>query len=416
MGKYVITGGNRVSGEVLISGAKNAVLPILAALPLLEEAEIDNIPFLSDVSNTIKILENIGIVIKSNGNKVISKRGALNWEVNSELTNKMRSSILFLGSLLAVNKEVKIAYPGGCNLGKRPVDLHLWAMEQLGAEVECNNDYIICKAGKLVGCDINLPYKSVGVTENIILAAVLAEGVTIINNAAREPEIDDLCILLNKCGAKIEGYGSDIIKICGVSKLNFASHSVMPDRIEAATYLCIAAATRGELFVKNVNKNHIGSVVDVLKKTGCIINDYRNTIYIDAPEKLYSVESIKTNPYPFFPTDVQPQMVSVLALSKGRSVIKENIFSARYRHIIELNKMGGNIAIENNNSFIVNGTDKLIGADVIASDLRGGAALVIAGLAAEGITTIDNIKYMERGYEALTSKIVNIGGEIKKIL
>ncbi len=412
MGKYVITGGNRLSGEVVISGAKNGVLPLLAALPLMKEAYIYNVPFLSDVANTIKILESIGVKIKTEGNIIKSCVGELNPVVECGLSCKMRSSVLFLGSLLSACGQAEIAYPGGCALGERPVDLHIWAMKMLGAEVTERDNAILCRAKKLKGADICLPVQSVGVTENIILAAVLAEGITVIKNAAREPEIGNLCDFLNMCGADISGQGTKTIKIKGVKSLCPCSCGIISDRIEAATYMIMAAATGGELFIRNVNTDHMRVISAVLRKCGCIIKEYDKTIYIEAPHRLYSIPYIATGPYPYFPTDVQPQLMALMSMADGQSLMRENIFSGRYRHACELNNMGADIDIRDKQTFVINGVKKLEGTEVKAWDLRGGAALIIAGLCAEGITTIDNREFIERGYESPISKIQNIGGKI----
>lgn len=415
MGKYVITGGNRLSGEVPVSGAKNAVLPVMAALPLLKEANISNVPFLSDVANTIEILESIGVKINTEGSIIRSEAGALCPCIAKSLSCKMRSSVLFLGSLLSACGQVEIAYPGGCALGERPVDMHIWAMQMLGAEVTADENIIRCRGRKLKGTEICLPIQSVGVTENIILAAVCAEGVTVIKNAAREPEISNLCDFLNMCGADISGQGSKTIKIKGVKNLYPCSCGIIPDRIEAATYMIMAAATGGELFIRNINIDHMRVISAVLRKCGCIIKEYDKTIYIEAPHRLYSIPYIATGPYPYFPTDVQPQLMSLMSIADGQSIIRENIFSGRYRHAGELNKMGAEIELRDNQTFITRGVNRLMGTDVNAWDLRGGAALIIAGLCAEGITTINNREFVERGYESPVSKIRNIGGKIRVI-
>ncbi len=412
MGKYVITGGSRLSGEITVSGAKNAVLPVLAALPLVSSAIIYNVPFLSDVANTIEILEDIGVKISTEGNIIRSERGELRPVIDYSKSCKMRSSVLFLGSLLSACGEVEIAYPGGCALGDRPIDIHIWAMERLGAEIRAENDRLYCTTAGLKGAEICIPIQSVGVTENIILAAVLAEGVTVIKNAAREPEICDLCNFLNKCGADISGHGTVNIRIKGVKSLHFCSFAIMSDRIEAATYMIMAAATGGELFIRNVNIDHIRVISAMLRKTGCIIKEYDKTIYIEAPDTLYSLPYISTAPYPYFPTDVQPQTMALMSIACGHSLIKENIFSGRYKQAIELNKMGADIEMIDSRTFSIRGVKRLKGTEVSAWDLRGGAALITAALAAEGTTVINNREFVERGYEAPVSKIRNTGGNI----
>ncbi len=412
MGKYIITGGNRLSGEVVTSGAKNAVLPMLAALPLIKEASIYNVPFLSDVANTIEILESTGVKIAAEGSVIHSEARALKPVIDKELSCRMRSSVLFLGSMLSACGEVEIAYPGGCALGARPVDIHIWAMKMLGAEVYADDNMIHCKAKKLKGAEITLPVRSVGVTENIILAAARAEGTTIIKNGAREPEICNLCDFMNKCGADIYGYGTDCIRIKGVKSLHPCSCAVIPDRIEAATYMIMAAATGGELFIRNVNTDHIRVICALLRKCGCIIKEFDRTIYIEAPRRPYSVSNICTAPYPYFPTDVQPQIMALMSIADGQSFIRENIFSGRYKHAEQLNKMGADIEIIDKRTFMVRGVKELRGAEVNAWDLRGGAALIVAGLCTEGTTLVNNREFVERGYESPVSKIRNIGGKI----
>lgn len=413
MGGYIIEGGNVLSGEVIISGAKNAVLPILAAAAAQRETTIKNIPFLSDVSNTIGILKKLGIIIKAENN-TINTLGSLDTTIiDRELSGKMRSSVLFMGALLGKYGEVTIYRPGGCQLGERPIDLHLWAMKKLGAEITEKGASIVCK-GKLKGCEINMPIVSVGVTENIILAAVNAKGTTIINNCAREPEVDDLIVYLNKCGSKIRREKNTII----IEESNIglcAEHSVVPDRIEAATYCAMAAATGGELYIKKCNPEHLGIILSVFEKTGCIIKSDKDTIYIASPKRLYSINKIVTKPYPYFPTDVQPQLMAVLAKAEGRCVINETLFSERNKHISQLNKMGADIEMIDSRTFVVRGVKSLKGADVEAMDLRGGASLVVAALGAEGVSRISGINHIERGYEAMCAKVGLIGGSIEKI-
>lgn len=412
MSCYIIEGGNRLSGEVQISGAKNAVLPILAAAATQRETTIKNIPFLSDVSNTLRILKKLGVQIKSEGSTVTAINSINTTVLDKELSQRMRSSVLFLGALLGRFGEVTISEPGGCQLGSRPIELHLWAMEQLGAEIVKNGDKIFCK-GKLKGKEIELPIISVGVTENIILAAINAKGTTIIKNAAREPEIDDLIAYLNRCGSKIRREKNTII-IEESNVESYCDYSVMSDRIEAGTYIAMAASTGGELFINNVNPSNIGIIIPIFEKTGCIIKTYKDKIYVDAPERLYSLPKIITKPYPYFPTDMQPQIMAVLSKSEGKCVVKETLFSARNKHIPELNKMGAHIKIMDNTTFEIRGADSLQGSEVYAKDLRGGAALLIAALGAVGESRIYGTEHIERGYEALCAKIECVGGNISK--
>ena len=413
MSCYIIEGGSRLSGEVQISGAKNAVLPILAAAAARKESKIKNIPFLSDVSNTLQILEKLGMNIKAENNTVTTLNNINSTELDRDLSRKMRSSVLFLGALLGKYGEVTIYEPGGCQLGQRPIDIHLWAMEQLGAEIKQIDDRIICK-GKLKGTEITLPIISVGVTENVILAAINAKGTTIINNSAMEPEIDDLIKYLNGSGSKIIRCNNTIIIEESTSD-NYCEHSIMPDRIEAGTYLGMAAATGGELFIKGTDPDHIKFIISLLKKTGCIIKTDFSTIYIDAPSKLYSIPEVTTRPYPYFPTDMQPQLMAVLSKAEGRCVINETLFSARNKHIPELIKMGADIKEITSSQFEVTGVKKLNGAELYAKDLRGGAALVTAALSAEGESKIYGTEHIIRGYEALCTKLTAVGGKIKLI-
>lgn len=413
MSCYIIEGGSRLSGEVQISGAKNAVLPILAAAAARKESKIKNIPFLSDVSNTLRILEKLGLDIKAENNTVTTLNNINSTEPDRDLSRKMRSSVLFLGALLGKYGEVTIYEPGGCQLGQRPIDIHLWAMEQLGAEIKQIDERIICK-GKLKGTDITLPIISVGVTENIILAAINAKGTTIINNSAMEPEIDDLIKYLNESGSKITRRNNTIIIEESASD-NYCEHSIMPDRIETGTYLGMAAATGGELFIKGAEPDHIKFIISLLEKTGCIIKTNFSTIYIDAPSKLYSIPEVTTRPYPYFPTDMQPQLMAVLARAEGSCIINETLFSARNKHIPELIKMGADIKEITSSQFEVTGVKKLIGAELYAKDLRGGAALVTAALSAEGESRIYGTEHIIRGYEALCAKLTAAGGKIKLI-
>lgn len=396
--KYIVKGGNVLSGEVNISGAKNSVLPILASTILMPKCEINNIPKLSDVKHTEDILEHIEY---SN-------------EIPKNLSVKMRSSILFAGAMLSERGEVKIHYPGGCQIGKRPVDIHIDSLRQMGAEIKINNNIINAKAKKLVGANIRLPCVSVGATENIIIAAAKAQGVTTIENAAIEPEIIDLINFLNKCGANISFKNRKIL-IKGVKELHSCQHSIMADRIEAITYMSMAAITGGELFINNISLNNIYSVSELLKGMGVVIKECGNGIYIEAPKSLKAVSHFKTSPYPGIPTDVQPQLSSLLCCSKGSCLVEEKVFSNRIAHCYELVKMGADIDVISNNKYIVKGVDSINPALVYAYDLRGGAALVVAALKAEGTTVIDNIEHIKRGYENMIEKICNIGGEIEEV-
>ncbi len=395
--KYIIKGGNELNGEINISGAKNSVLPILASSILMPECHIENIPNLTDVECTYDILKHI-----KNSNSI-----------PFELSNKMRSSVLFMGAMLGARGEAEIYYPGGCQIGKRPVDLHISALKKMGAEIKIKENKITAKAKKLYGCNIKLPYVSVGATENIILAGVKADGITIIENAATEPEIIDLTDFLNKCGAHIKIKGRKIY-VKGVSKLYSANHRIIPDRIEGITYICAGAITGGELFLNNISSQYIKIPLNILRATGIIIKESEKGLYIDSPKKLKSISHFETNVYPGVPTDIQPQLCSLLSVAKGSTAIKENIFTNRISHTDELIKMGADINKINNNKYIIHGVDNLNGSMLYAHDLRGGAALVIAALKAEGLSVVDNISHIKRGYENMHEKLSKVGAEIEE--
>lgn len=413
MASYVIEGGRRLTGEVDISGSKNASLPIIAATLLNKGiTKLYNVPNIHDVQIMLKILNVLGCKIKkSSGKIVIDSRKINKKEIPEELMNQMRSSVILAGALISRNKEVVFSYPGGCDIGARPIDLHLEGFRKIGIDIEEKSGYIKCNCDNIIGSEITLDFPSVGATENIMLASVYGEGTTIIKNAAREPEIIDLQNFLIKLGANIEGAGESVITIEGINKVKKdISYTVMPDRIEAGTMLCAAAITGGNIKINKVIPEHISSVIYKLEKMGCIINSKKNSIYIEAPKKL-KAEDIKTMPYPGFPTDMQSIMASVLTVSKGSSIVVENIFENRYKYTNELIKMGAKIKVEGKTA-VFKGVRKLSGAKVKSTDLRGGAALVVAGLAAKGKTEITNIEYILRGYENLEGKLKKIGAKI----
>lgn len=413
MGEYIIRGGNVLSGEIRVSGAKNAVLPIICGACLMRDAVIYNCPRLSDVAVSMDILRELGAKCSLVGNVLVVSGGMGGCSVSKELCEKMRSSVTFLGALLGRCGRGEIYCPGGCSLGKRPIDLHLSAFEKMGIEVRCEEDRIICK-GKPVGADITLSYPSVGATENIMLAAVCAKGSTVIRNCAREPEIAALGEFLRRGGAKISGEGTSIIKIEGVKELGSCEYTVPGDRIEAGTYLCAAALTGGELYVKGSEGCNLKPVIEILRGGGCVIKDCRHCIYIDAPKRLKAVRRIVTAPYPGFPTDMQSQLCAVMAKAEGECIVEERVFEARNKHIKELVKMGADIKCGGESYFIIKGTDKLTGCPVCARELRGGAALAIAALGAEGESVIENAGYIDRGYEGFADKISQVGGEIMR--
>ncbi|MBO4293616.1 MAG: UDP-N-acetylglucosamine 1-carboxyvinyltransferase [Clostridia bacterium] len=412
MGKYIIKGGKKLEGEVRISGSKNAALPILAATILnSSKSTLYNLPDIHDTQMMLEILKLLGAKAEKKKNKVIIDTSKISkYEIPESLMRQMRSSVILAGSLIGKYKTATFSYPGGCDIGSRPIDLHLKGFEKLGIAIQKEYGNINCVADKIIGEKIDLDFPSVGATENIILASVLAEGQTIINNAAREPEIIDLQNFLNKMGAKIKGAGSNQIIVQGVKTLKEVSYNIMPDRIEAGTFLCAAAITGGNIKLNEVNSEHITPVISKLEEANCKIKIEKNSVEINAQKKLKSLE-IKTMPYPGFPTDLQSLFVSTLTVAKGTSLMVENIFENRYKYIPELVRMGAKIMVEGK-SAVIKGVRKLYGANVKATDLRGGAALVLAGLAAKGVTNVENIEYILRGYENFDIKLQKLGANI----
>lgn len=415
MSKLIIDGGNRIGGEVRVGGAKNSVLPILAATVLNGGINVvHDIPKLLDVDIMEEILTSLGCSVKrENGTIVVNSKELTNYEIPEELVREMRSSIIFLGAMLSRCGKVKISYPGGCEIGPRPIDLHLKSLREMGAKIEERHGFLTCEATKLRGSDIQLDFPSVGATENIMLAAIFAKGTTIIRNAAREPEIVDLENFLNAMGAKVSGAGTATIRIEGVEKLYDVEHNIIPDRIVAGTYLIATAITKGEIVLKNVIHEHLQSTLYKLRESGCIVQIYNHSLKLIAPKEIKAVESIRTLPYPGYPTDMQAQMMTLMTLSDGITIVTENIFENRYKHANELVRMGANIKVDGRIA-IVKGVTKLSGATVVAQDLRGGAALIVAGLAAEGTTIVENIKHVERGYENIHEVLGTLGARIRK--
>ncbi len=412
MSSYIIEGGNKLEGEVNISGSKNASLPIIAASILNSNiTRLYNVPNIHDTQITLEILKILGCKVTKKSDKIIiDSRKMDKTEIPEELMRQMRSSVVLAGAIVGRFKNTKISYPGGCDIGSRPIDLHLTGFRRLGIEVEEESGYIKCKCEKIIGNTIQLDFPSVGATENIMLASVLAEGETIITNAAMEPEIVDLQNMLNKMGAKIKGAGTNIVQITGVKNLKEVSYTIMPDRIEAGTFLCAGAITGGKIKLNNVNPSHLTPILHKLEECGCKIETQKCFIKLEAPKKLKAVD-IKTMPYPGFPTDMQSIFVAVLAVSKGTSIIVENIFENRYKYTNELKRMGAKITVEGKTA-VIKGIRRFSGANVNSTDLRGGAALVIAGLAAKGKTTVNNIEYILRGYEKLDKKLSLLGAKI----
>ncbi|MDO5556837.1 MAG: UDP-N-acetylglucosamine 1-carboxyvinyltransferase [Clostridia bacterium] len=412
MKSYIVEGGNILSGEIEVSGSKNASLPILAASILnANTTKLYNIPRIQDTKITLKILKLLGCEVKSKKGKiVIDSKNIYITEIPEELMREMRSSIILAGALIGRFKKVKFSYPGGCDIGSRPIDLHLKAFRKLGIKIEEKSGFITCTCDKIVGNEISLDFPSVGATENIMLASIFCEGVTYIKNSALEPEIVDLQKFLNKMGAKIEGAGTSIIKITGVKNLKEVSYNVMPDRIEAGTLLCAAAVTGGNLKLKNIETEHIEAIIDKLRDMGCELEVEKRQVELKSIRKIKAID-IKTMPYPGFPTDLQSIFSAVLTVAKGTSIITENIFESRYKCMSELKRMGAKVTIDNRIA-VIKGVRKLTGSNVKATDLRGGAALLIAALSAKGKTKIDNIEYILRGYESLDKKLNKLGAKV----
>ncbi|SHK38549.1 UDP-N-acetylglucosamine 1-carboxyvinyltransferase [Paramaledivibacter caminithermalis] len=416
MSKYLINGGKKLKGELEISGAKNAVLPILAASVInAGKSIIRGYPNLRDVDIMIKILRSIGCTVEKTKKAIIvNSKGVFTHEIDESLVREMRSSIFLMGPMLARFGKIRISYPGGCEIGHRPIDLHLKGLREMGVEITEAHGFLECTVGELKGAEIHLDYPSVGATENIMLSAVLAKGKTLIRNAAKEPEIVDLQDYLNGMGAKIKGAGTSVIEIDGVNSLSNVEHHIIPDRIVAGTILVAAAITKSEITITNVIQDHIVSVIAKLKEVGCIIIERENEIKIIPPSVLRPVDIIRTLPYPGFPTDMQPQFVSLLCLAGGTSLVTETVFENRFKHTEELMRMGAKVKVDGRVA-VIKGVKKLTGAKVEAKDLRGGAALVLAGLAAEGTTIIENIKHIERGYDNLDIMLEKLGADIKRV-
>ncbi len=417
MDSYVIEGGTRLFGECEIQGAKNSSLPILAATLLCEKkCVVGNCPDLLDIRATVKILRSLGCKVERDKNFVtVDASSADGSEIPENLMREMRSSVIFLGAILAKNKKVRLSTPGGCEIGLRPIDLHLDAMKKLGADVKEEFGHIICCAADgLKGAAVNLSFPSVGATENIMIAASTAKGTTVIANAAREPEISDLADFLNSCGARISGAGQGTVVIEGVKRLSGTTHNVITDRIAGATYMAAAAMTGGEIRLKNIIPAHIVPMIDLFEEAGCSVIKESRSVYLKAPERLKSVKLIRTMPYPGFPTDIQAPVAAMLTKAKGTSVLIETIFENRFKYIGELVRLGARVRVDGRMA-VIEGVDSLHGTGVEACDLRGGAALIVAGLAAEGTTVISGIKHIERGYDKPEEVIKALSGKIKRI-
>jgi len=413
--KLIIKGGKKLAGEVSVSGSKNASLPIFCATILAPGMhEISNVPFLRDINTTIKVLESLGAAVEGNGHVVrIDTTAVNNVEATYDLVKTMRASVLVLGPLLARHGRARVSLPGGCAIGARPIDQHLKGLKALGADIRLEHGYVEATAKRLKGARINFDVPTVGGTEHLMMAAALAKGETILENAAREPEITDLANMLNLMGASIEGAGTDTIRIAGVSSLAPVSYRVMPDRIEAGTFMVAAAITGGDIRIHNMQLEHLDALVFKLQDAGVEIINKDGVVRVKGARKIKSV-NIKTRPYPGFPTDMQAQFMALMTIADGASVIAENIFENRFMHVSELLRFGADVIIDGR-SATVKGVKKLSGAPVMATDLRASASLILAGLAAEGETEITRIYHLDRGYESIEKKLAGLGADIKRV-
>lgn len=416
MEQYAIKGGNPLVGEVEIGGAKNAALAILAASVMSEETvTIENLPDVCDINVLIQAMESIGVnitrvdrhTVKINGNHI---HGLV---IEDDFIKKIRASYYLIGALLGRYKKAEVPLPGGCNIGIRAIDQHIKGFRALGAEVKIEHGFIITEATELKGCHIYMDKVSVGATINVMMAAAMADGTTVIENAAKEPHVVDLANFLNSMGANVKGAGTDVVRIKGVERLHKTTYTIIPDQIEAGTFMVAAAATKGDITIKNVIPKHLESIAAKLLEMGCEIEESDDAIRVVATKTL-SHTQLKTLPYPGFPTDMQPQMAVLLGLSTGTSIVTESIFENRFKYVDELTRMGGDINVEGNTA-VINGVAKYTGATISSPDLRAGAALVIAALTADGISVVEDINYIERGYEDFHLKLRSLGAQIEKV-
>lgn len=417
MEQYIMKGGVPLTGEVTISGAKNAALGILAASIMTDETvTLENLPNVRDIRVLLQAMQEIGAkveyvdknTVKINGSHISSV------SIDYEFIRKIRASYYLLGALLGKYRRSQVALPGGCNIGSRPIDQHIKGFKALGATVEIDQGMIATKADRLVGTHIYMDVVTVGATINVMMAAAMAEGKSIIENAAKEPHIVDVANFLNSMGANIKGAGTDVIRVEGVSKLHGTEYSIIPDQIEAGTFMCMAAATKGDVLVRNVIPKHLEAISAKLIEMGATVEEYDDAVRVVGRDERLGSTHIKTLPYPGFPTDMQPQIATLLALSEGSSIVTESIFENRFKYVDELTRMGAKITVEGNTAFI-EGVERFSGAKVSAPDLRAGAALVMAGLAGKGITTVDQIEYIQRGYEDFEDKLTGLGAQIERI-
>ncbi len=416
MDKYIINGGEKLYGRVDIQSAKNTVLPLLAASVLTDEpVKIRGVPAINDVENMLRILTEVGCKIKRQKDyTVIDSSNAVSHEIPARLTKELRSSVFMLGSVLTRFRRAKISYPGGCDIGLRPIDLHLSGLKRLGVKIIEKDGYIHCEAEKMQGAEILLDFPSVGATENIILAAVKAQGVTVIRNAAKEPEIVDLQHFLNAMGAKVSGAGGGTVVIEGVKRLHGVEYTPIGDRIEAGTYLIAAASCGGEIETKGVSPENIAALLHKLRENGCKIHIKNDKILLSSDGRLKAVDLVETMPFPGFPTDLQAQYSALCCTANGMTLIVENLFETRYRYAAELKRMGADITIRDRTA-VIRGVEKLHGAFLTAGDLRGGAALVLAALKAEGQSTVADLSHIDRGYADFEGKLRKLGAKIRRI-
>ena len=416
MERLVVQGGRRLGGTVTVHGAKNSALPLLAATLLIgEECELENCPRLSDVEVATRILRHLGCAVTMQENTVtVRADGFCRGDIPEELMREMRSSIVFLGAILARCGRAEMSFPGGCELGPRPIDLHLAALSRMGAIIEEEFGFLRCRTeGRLHGASITLPIPSVGATENVLIAAATARGSTVLRNAAREPEIVDLCAFLNACGARISGAGESTVTVEGVERLSGCRHRVIPDRIEAATYMAAAAVTGGMLVLKNIETEHLMPVLPAFEEAGCRITSWGGELLVSAPPRLRRIRAVRTMPYPGFPTDAAAPLLSMCCKAEGTSLFVETIFENRYKYAGELARMGASVKVEGRVA-VVEGVPTLFGTGVNCTDLRGGAALVVAALAAEGVTVIGEIHHIDRGYENLEGVLTEAGASVER--
>ena len=417
MEKLLIKGGKSLSGEIDCSGAKNAALPVIAASILSsDDITLKNLPYLQDITTMFELIGSMGadISLDEKMNFKLNTSNLSNLEARYELVKTMRASILVLGSMIAKYGYAKIALPGGCAIGSRPVNYHLKALEKLGTEISLKNGYIEAKAEKLIGAEIEFEGVTVTGTENLMMAASLAEGVSKLTNVAKEPEITDLADFLNSMGAKISGAGTDQIRIEGVKNLSGTTYKIPADRIEAGTYLVAAALTNGKIIINKIDPNRMGAIIETLKKAGAEINSNSNSISLDMTNNIIKPVDIVTAPFPGFPTDMQAQFTVLNSIGYGESRVKETIFENRFMHVQELNRMGTDITIDGTTA-VINGVNSISGAQVMATDLRASASLILAGLAAKGETIVDRIYHIDRGYERIEEKLSNLGAEILRL-